>query len=206
MENQQHDEIWADLRNQEGSVKFEDPCFPPVNKSLCPPQDWKDDPYGEYEWVRATKIPELTDEEGDLQIFNGNVEPNDIKQGALGDCYFLSSLSVIAENPDRIKKMFPVDEINEEGIYAVDMTKNGRPVHIVLDDFVPCKDHRPCFSSANGNELWVLLLEKAWAKLHGSYDRIISGQAHETMRDLTGAPAFEYIIADHAEDIFDKIK
>jgi len=115
-------------------------------------------------------------------------------------------LSVIAENPDRIKKMFPVDEINEEGIYAVDMTKNGRPVHIVLDDFVPCKDHRPCFSSANGNELWVLLLEKAWAKLHGSYDRIISGQAHETMRDLTGAPAFEYIIADHAEDIFDKIK
>lgn len=56
--------------------------------------------------------------------------------------------------------MFPTDEINEEGVYAVEMTKNGEEVHIVLDDFIPCKDHRPAFSSANGNELWVLLLEK----------------------------------------------
>jgi|TARA_B110000305_G_C19172102_1_gene507797 calpain-15 len=112
----------------------------------------------------------------------------------------------LAENPDRITKMFPTDEINEEGVYAVEMTKNGYEVHIVLDDFVPCKDHRPAFSSANGNELWVLLLEKAWAKLHGSYDRIISGQAHETLRDLTGAPAYEYIVADmEAKNMFNKI-
>ena len=86
------------------------------------------------------------------------------------------------------------------------MTKNGRKVHIVLDDFIPCKDYRPAFSSANGNELWVLLLEKAWAKLHGSYDRIISGYAHETMRDLTGAPAFEYQIKDNKDSIFAKIE
>ena len=71
--------------------------------------------------------------------------------------------------------MFVQREILAEAIYAVDMTKSGAKVHIVLDDFVPCKDHRPCFSSANGNELWVILLEKAWAKLHGSYARIISG-------------------------------
>jgi|TARA_B110000305_G_C19431785_1_gene636589 hypothetical protein len=38
----------------------------------------------------------------------------------------------------------------------------------------------------------VILLEKAWAKLHGSYERIIGGMAHYTFRDLTGAPAYEY--------------
>ena len=59
------------------------------------------------------------------------------------------------------------------------------------------------FSSANGNELWVILLEKAWAKLHGSYERIIGGEAHLTLRDMTGAPAFEFETTD--DDAFKKI-
>ena len=48
------------------------------------------------------------------------------------------------------------------------------------------------FSSANGNEMWVIVLEKAWAKLHGDYVRIIGGLSHETFRDITGAPSFLY--------------
>jgi len=47
-------------------------------------------------------------------------------------------------------------------------------------------------SRAKGNELWVILIEKAFAKLHGSYERIIGGLSHEALRDLTGAPAICY--------------
>ena len=70
---------------------------------MCPATEWSDADYGSYEWTRAGKIPSLTDDEGDLNVFEGDVTPSDIKQGELGDCYFLSSLSVIAEKPDRIK-------------------------------------------------------------------------------------------------------
>ena len=45
-------------------------------------------------------------------------------------------------------------------------------------------------SKAHGNELWVILIEKAYAKLHGSYERISGGQTHEALRDMTGAPSF----------------
>ena len=45
-------------------------------------------------------------------------------------------------------------------------------------------------SKAHGNELWVILIEKAYAKLHGSYERIGRGMVHEALRDLTGAPSF----------------
>jgi calpain-15 len=74
------------------------------------------------------------------------------------------------------------------------MVKNGVKNSIVLDDFIVCKNSEPAFTRAHGNELWVLLLEKAWAKIHGSFDRIIGGQAHLTMRDLTGAPGYEHVI------------
>lgn len=35
-------------------------------------------------------------------------------------------------------------------------------------------------------------MEKVWAKLHGSYNRIIGGQCRNAFRDLTGAPAWEF--------------
>ena len=44
---------------------------------------------------------------------------------------------------------------------------------------------------SSSNDLWVFILEKAWAKLHGCYERIINGQVHKTLRDLTGAPSWE---------------
>ena len=33
-------------------------------------------------------------------------------------------------------------------------------------------------------------MEKVWAKIHGSYDRIVSGKVFNCLRDLTGAPGF----------------
>lgn len=156
-----------------------------------------------YEWVRAKNIPCLNDDEGKLEIFAGQIEPSDIKQGELGDCYFLSSLSALSEYPERIEKLFESDQVNEQGIYGVKLTKNGIKQLVVLDDFLPCKDRSPVFSQANGNELWVLILEKAWAKLHGSYDKIIGGYAHQALRDLTGAPAFEFETSE--EDTWKKI-
>lgn len=65
-----------------------------------------------FEWVRATEIPELNDDEGHLQIFAQNIEPIDIRQGGLDDCYFLSVLSVLAETSERIRKLFISDQVN----------------------------------------------------------------------------------------------
>lgn len=61
-----------------------------------------------------------------------------------------------------------------------------------MDDYFPCvknnKGFRPSFTRANGNELWVMILEKAWAKIHGSYSQIEAGFTRECLHDLTGAP------------------
>lgn len=192
---------------QNKKVKYTDDSFPPNKKSLI--NDWNDDAediqekvpeWSEFTWIRASEIEELNDDEGKLAVFQDDVTPSDIKQGLLGDCYFLSILSALAEVPDRITKLFITDRFSEDGLYAVVVKKNGETKEVVIDDYFPCQDGEPCFSKANGNELWVLILEKVWAKLHGSYERIEAGHAHNVMADLTGAPSFDIDIDDYGED------
>ncbi len=44
------------------------------------------------------------------------------------------------------------------------------------------------------------IIEKAYAKAHGSYKAIESGNIDEAMRDLTGAPSFSIKISEKSED------
>ena len=99
--------------------------------------------------------------------------------------------------------MFLSDEANDVGIYAAKMYKNGIEMVVIIDDLIPCKGDNVAFARANGPELWVILLEKMWAKLHGCYDRIAGGLEYETIRDLSGAPGFFFRGIDAAS--FQKI-
>jgi len=113
-------------------------------------------------------------------------------RGLIKDSYFLSVVSCLAERPEKIQQLFTIDEVNEWGLYAIDLTKNGIPTTVVIDDYIPCDEDEgePIFANSRNGDLWVLLLEKAWAKLHGSYMRIENGDSTTVFRDLTGAPTY----------------
>jgi calpain-15 len=130
--------------------------------------------------------------EKDRQGLAQFLEPKDIIQGSLGDCYFLSSISSLVEYyPELLSELFLFD-INPSGMYVVRLFNDGEWSSIVLDDRFPCVYGRPIFAKPHGNEIWVLLLEKAWAKLHGSYQSIDLGSSMEALIALTGAPCKFY--------------
>jgi len=150
-------------------------------------------PFKFVKWLRVHDVPELV-KDGKCYIFEDEIEPKDIKQGQLGDCYFLTSLGSLAEWPDRVRKLFITDQVNKYGIYGLRMFYNGKRVEVVVDDLIPCtRKAKPKFSRANGPELWVIILEKAWAKIHGCYERISAGNTYLTIRDLTGAPGYYWL-------------
>ena len=91
-------EIYEECKTKQ--QPYEDESFPPNEFSLI--SDWEDEEVADkvrlwrtFTWIRATEIEELNDDDGKLQVFFNEVSPEDIKQGLLGDCYFLSVLSVL---------------------------------------------------------------------------------------------------------------
>ena len=60
-----------------------------------------------------------------------------ISQGALGDCWFLSALSVVAMQPHRIRACFVTPSCNEAGAFCVRFFKNGAWKHVLIDDAFP---------------------------------------------------------------------
>lgn len=85
------------------------------------------------QWRRASEIYPLGP-----QIFKKGVEPEDVKQGKLADCYLLSVLSALAEIPGRIEGLFNTTKVNSAGIYSINFFINGKRTEVIIDDYIPC--------------------------------------------------------------------
>ncbi|EAR93371.2 calpain family cysteine protease (macronuclear) [Tetrahymena thermophila SB210] len=133
------------------------------------------------------------------------IAPQDIEQGQLGDCYFLSAVSSLAQEPQRIMNLFITRIKNNIGMYCVRICFDGEWTAVYVDDFIPCnRRDTPAFTKASGEEIWVLILEKAWAKLFKSYYSIEAGYCREALRDLTGAPTKSVMTLETEYDDFGK--
>lgn len=74
-----------------------------------------------------------------------------------------------------MNRTFENQKYNTYGIYQIKLKVGGVVKEIIVDDYIPVNfSHRPFFCQPNKNCFWLLILEKAWAKVHGSYANIIS--------------------------------
>ena len=82
------------------------------------------------EWARASeKFPDRT-------LWGETINPNDIGQGAVGNCGMMAALSGFAEYDQRVKKTFVNTQTSESGIYGVNLYALGVPHTVVIDDYL----------------------------------------------------------------------
>lgn len=138
---------------------------------------------GTFRWFRASQI--FNNRQKLYESFSGN----DIELGLLEDKYLLSSISALAEYPGRVQRVFRQEEVSEVGCYVVALYVCGKRVDVVVDDYFPVDaENRLVFTGSKYLELWVMLVEKAWAKVHGGFESVQRGSSYEALAALTGAP------------------
>jgi hypothetical protein len=74
----------------------------------------------------------------------------------------------------------------------------GRPVIVTIDDKVPYKNSSQLMFSecSPDGASWIPLIEKAYAKVAGHYEKIGLGWMQEALKILTGAPSHRFATAD----------
>ncbi|ESN99948.1 hypothetical protein HELRODRAFT_192664 [Helobdella robusta] len=180
-------------------VTFIDDSFPPTDKSIFQKNQTNLrntlKAYKQIQWLRPAIY------KGVYKIMD-SPKSTDIEQGLLGNCWFLSALAVIAEKPSLLENIFVTQNRSQEGIYQLRLCIQGEWTDVYVDDLLPCDENgRLLFSRVKRNQLWVPLIEKALAKIYGSYESLKAGRCVEGMSLLTGAPCESLMLKSGLIDV-----
>ena len=202
-------------KNQEiykGSSAWTDPMFKPEKKSLCPydkngnwelPEDVLDSDVDGWEKLKWARAEEILDSQN-YKVFLEGSSADDIVQGSIGDCYFLSAIGSLCRFPKLIERLFYTKEKTKQHEYGIYIFINGLWELVLIDDYFPYAGSyfkQFAFGSSRGNELWLSLLEKAWAKINGCYAKIgCGGTPNEVFDVLTEAYSEYYAVNKNNKD------
>jgi len=173
--------------HQELGVPWTDHTFP-ANESSIGLQKSRE--LGRIEWRRAADLSDRP------QLVTSGVGRHDVVQGKLGNCWFVAASSVLAGVPKLWERVVPDSKDQDwdpnlpdrySGVFRFHFWRFGSWLEVLVDDLIPTRNGVPVFTySRDSNEFWSALLEKAYAKIHGSYEALDGGNLSDALVDFTG--------------------
>nr|CAI5825804.1 unnamed protein product [Callosobruchus analis] len=160
---------------------WEDPDFPATQTSVF----YHQTPPFQFTWKRPK---DLCPRPGFVQ--DGPV-PFDVSPGKMGDRWLVSCLGVLYLNKGLFYRVVPADQSftgdQYAGVFRFRLWWCGEWTEVLVDDRLPAVHGRLAFLQPHrGDHFWPGLLEKAYAKLHGSYEALKYGSMLDGLADLTG--------------------
>lgn len=159
---------------------WEDPEFPAVQQSVF----YYQTPPFTFQWRR---ISELADAKN--ACFVNESENFDVIPGKMGDRWLVSCLGVLHSLRNLFYRVVPADQSLDKsnGVFRFRLWWCGEWVEVLVDDRLPTINGRLAFlQPQTSNCYWASLLEKAIAKLHGSYEALKYGTRSDGLSDLLG--------------------
>ncbi|KFW10700.1 Calpain-14, partial [Eurypyga helias] len=141
-------------------------------------------------------------------FYAANRKQLDLCQGLVENCWFLAALEALTFHQDILAAVVPQNQSFERkyaGIFHFRFWHFGEWVDVVVDDRLPVNEAGELVfvSSVYKNVFWGALLEKAYAKLYGSYEDLQIGQVSEALVDFTGGVNIRIKLAEAPPDLWD---
>ncbi|NXP72236.1 CAN14 protein, partial [Ramphastos sulfuratus] len=141
-------------------------------------------------------------------FYAANRKQLDLCQGLVENCWFLAALEALTFHQDILAAVVPQNQSFERkyaGIFHFRFWHFGEWVDVVVDDRLPVTEAGELIfvSSVYKNVFWGALLEKAYAKLYGSYEDLQIGRVSEALVDFTGGVNTRIKLAAAPPDLWD---
>ncbi|KAK9533399.1 hypothetical protein VZT92_008518 [Zoarces viviparus] len=181
-------------------VRYIDDMFPPdrrsIGEGILTPSDLQ-----RVVWLRPSKMVQNPNFEV------AGISRFDFGQGRVGNCWFLASIGALTFQNFILQQVVPLDQKFDEeycGLFHFRFWRFGRWVDVVIDDKLPTIDGRLIFvQSKDPTEFWPALLEKAYAKVCGSYSDMNAGTPAEALVDFTGGVHICIQLQDPPKDLWE---
>lgn len=119
----------------------------------------------------------------------GNINPQDINQGYIGNCWIMAAISALAEHPERVDRMMISDGIEDTGMYAMNFYSLGVPYTQIIDDWMPMNGGNTVFAGlGKDGSTWGAIVEKHFAKWYGNYEHLVGGWMADAVSAMNGSP------------------
>uniref|UniRef100_A0A8D0X9V2 Calpain-12 n=1 Tax=Sus scrofa TaxID=9823 RepID=A0A8D0X9V2_PIG len=182
-------------------ILFRDPYFPAGPDALGYDQLGPDSEKAKgVEWKRPHEFC------AEPQFICEDMSRTDVCQGSLGNCWFLAAAASLTLYPRLLCRVVPPGQGFQDGyagVFHFQLWQFGHWVDVVVDDRLPVREGKLVFvRSAQRNEFWAPLLEKAYAKLHGSYEVMRGGHMNEAFVDFTGGVGEVLYLRQNASGLF----
>ncbi|XP_065178959.1 calpain-5-like [Sycon ciliatum] len=201
--NQNYSKLRKQL--QTSGALFEDPEFPATDKSLYTADGGPSSSQREIEWKRPKDISE------NPKLVTDGVSGNDLNQGDVGNCWFVAACATLAG----VKPLWDKVVVNSKdqdwdgnnpgkytGLFRFHFWRLGHWTEVVIDDRLPTSRGKLIYMhSKDPNEFWSPLLEKAYAKLAGSYQALDAGTTGDALVDFSGGVTEPLKLSDHSDSL-----
>ena len=160
-------------------------------------------------WKSCREILELEN----VVILPEKIDSSNFNQGYIGDCYFISCVNALSRIPQLLNFIMRLPS----KIVKNKVETNLFTVNFFIDGewkIVNIKDSFPCYKNGNkyeligvkpkSNELFMMILEKAWAQINGGYDQIEGGQTKNIFELFLGCSCDS--VESDSDEVFGLVK
>ena len=173
--------IFKNQKKPKNNEQWKDDIFPPNENSLLGKNlkgEYLDLAEGKYKMIHNSEIEwkRISEIIPKPVIYEDNININNIRFGRLSYIYFYAVLSAFSQFPSIFNKIILTKEYNPNGFYKILLFIDGEFQIVYIDDFFPCIKNSNIlyFLKPSNFDFWAILIEKAWAKINGGYQNIIT--------------------------------